>query len=140
MADIVKIGLLVLRGDQILFCRKNRETSKLILPGGRVEAGESDATCLAREIREELGDVTCTDLERLGTYEDRAANDDPTLFKTLRMTLYRGRLIGEPRPCSEITELVWFGPGADRNQLSPIFLNQILPDLMGRGILPWDRS
>ena len=138
MADIVKIGLLVLRGDQILFCRKDRDTSKLILPGGRIEAGESETACLARELREELGDVTCADLERLGTYQDRAAHDDPALVKSLRLTLYRGRLIGEPRPSSEITQLVWFGPNSDRSQLSPIFLNQILPDLLRRRILPWD--
>ena len=137
MADIVKIGLLVLRGDQILFCRKDRDTSKLIMPGGRIEAGESETACLARELQEELGNVTCADLERLGTYEDIAAHDDPAMVKTLRMTLYRGRLIGEPRPCSEITQLVWFGPNSDRSQLSQIFLNQILPDLLRRRILPW---
>jgi 8-oxo-dGTP diphosphatase len=140
MADIVKIGLLVLRGDQVLFCRKNRETSKLILPGGRVESGESDSACLARELREELGDVHCADLELVGTYQDRAAHDDPSVVRTLRLTLYRGRLEGEPRPCSEIRELVWFGPTADRNQLSPIFLNQILPDLLRRRLIPWENA
>ncbi len=138
MADIEKIGLLVLQGDQILFCRKNRETSKLIFPGGRIEPGESDRACLARELREELGDVRCADVELIGTYEDLAANDDPTIARRLRLTLYRGRLEGTPRPSSEIRELVWFGPGSDRAQLSPIFFNQILPDLLRRRILPWN--
>ena len=137
MADFEKIGALILRGDRILLCRKGRETSKLILPGGRVEVGESDAECLARELREELGAVTLTGAEHLGTYEDRASLDDPTVVKTVRIALYRGELSGHPVPCSEIVELVWFGPDSDRGQLSPILVNRILPDLAARGILPW---
>lgn len=137
MADFNKVGALILRGNRILLCRKNRDTSKLILPGGRVESGESDVECLARELREELGEVTLTHLEYLGTYEDRASLDDPTIVKTLRLALYRGDLEGEPTPSSEITELVWFGPDSNREALTPIVINRILPDLVARGILPW---
>ena len=137
MADFEKIGALILRGDRMLLCRKSRETSKLILPGGRVEVGESDAECLARELCEELGDVTLLRAEYLGTYEDRAALDDPAVVKTVRIALYCGELSGHPVPCSEIVELVWFGPDSDRGQLTPILVNHILPDLVARGILPW---
>lgn len=137
MADINKVGALILRDDRILLCRKDRDTSKLILPGGRVEPGESDAECLSRELREELGDVALDRPEYLGTYEDRAALDDPTAVKTLRLTLYRGDLRGTPTPSSEISELVWFGPHSDRTQLTPVFINWILPDLLARGILLW---
>lgn len=137
MADFNKVGLLILRGDRILLCRKNRDTSKLILPGGRVEPGESDLECLARELREELGDVALAQVEHLGTYEDRASLDDPTVVKTLRIILYRGELTGEPAPSAEITELVWFGPHSDRSKLTPIFINRILPDLVSRNILSW---
>jgi hypothetical protein len=73
----------------------------------------------------------------LGTYEDRAALDDPNITKSLRIALYRGELSGEPRPASEIRELVWFGPASDRSALTPILVNRILPDLLERGILPW---
>ncbi len=137
MADFNKVGALILQGDRILLCRKNRDTSKLILPGGRIEAGESDLACLAREIREELGGVSLTRVEYLGTYEDRASLDDPTVVKSLRIALYRADLEGAPRPCSEIAELVWFGPDGDRRDLTPIFINRILPDLLARGVLPW---
>jgi 8-oxo-dGTP diphosphatase len=137
MADIEKVGALILRGDRLLLCRKSRETSKLILPGGRVEAGESDAECLARELHEELGDVALTGAEYVGTYEDRASLDDPAIVKTLRIALYRGELSGHPVPCSEIVEVVWAGPDTDRGQLTPILTNRILPDLVARGILPW---
>ena len=137
MADFNKVGALILRGDRLLLCRKNRDTSKLILPGGRVEAGESDLDCLTRELREELGEVVLRNVEYVGTYEDRAAFDDPAVVKTLRIALYRGDMVGAPTPASEITELVWFGPDSDVAELTPIFLNRILPDLLSRGILSW---
>jgi 8-oxo-dGTP diphosphatase len=140
MADVDKVGLLVLRDDRLLLCRKGRDTSKLILPGGRIEAGETERDCLAREIREELGDVSLEAVEYLGTYQDRAAFDDPSIVKTLRIVLYRGRLCGRPTPSAEITELVWFGPDADRRDLTPILLNRILPDLIARALLPWSTA
>lgn len=140
MADFNKVGVLILRGNRLLLCRKNRDTSKLILPGGRIEAGESDLECLARELREELGEVALRNAEYVGTYEDRAALDDPTVVKTLCITLYRGDLVGEPTPASEVTGLVWFGPESDVAELTPIFVNRILPDLLTRGILPWSAS
>lgn len=137
MADFNKVGALILRGDRLLLCRKNRDTSKLILPGGRIEAGESDLECLKRELREELGEVCLRNVEYVGTYEDRAAMDDPTVVKTLRLALYRADLVGTPTPASEITGIVWFGPDSDPADLTPIFVNRILPDLLSRGILPW---
>ena len=137
MADFNKVGALILRGDRLLLCRKNRDTSKLILPGGRIEAGESDLDCLTRELREELGEVALGNVEYVGTYEDRAALDDPTIVKTLRIALYRADLVGTPTPASEITEIVWFGQESDRGGLTPIFINRILPDLLARRILPW---
>jgi len=137
MADFEKVGGLILRGGCILLCRKGRDTSQLILPGGRIEPGESELDCLARELREELGAVSVRSAARLGTYQDRAALDDPAAAKTVRIVLYRTELCGEPVPSSEIVELVWFGPDADRRRLSPILINRILPDLHARGILPW---
>jgi 8-oxo-dGTP pyrophosphatase MutT (NUDIX family) len=137
VADFNKVGALILRGDRLLLCRKNRDTSKWIPPGGRVEAGESDLECLTRELCEELGEVALRNVEYVGTYEDRAAFDDPAAVKTLRIALYRGDLVGAPTPASEITEVIWFGPDSDVAELTPIFLNRILPDLLSRGILSW---
>lgn len=95
--------------------------------------------CLARELREELGDVVVTAVELVGVYTDRAAGPETTQPKTVRIELYRGELTGEPIARSEIAELVWFGERDDRFQLAPSIANKILPDLLARGILPWDR-
>ncbi len=118
-------------------CRKNHFTSKLILPGGRVEPGENALQCLERELREELGEVTAVAPEYLGTYTDIAHSDDPSIVKTLEMALYTGGIQGEPEPHSEIIELIWFGKESDENDLTPIFIRKILPDLKARGILTW---
>lgn len=137
MVDYHKAGLLVFHENRLLMCRKNNTTSRLILPGGCIEEGESDIECLKRELREELGDVSAIDVEYVGTYDDEAATDDPAVKKTLRMELYMGTLIGEPKASSEIVELVWFGEDSDAGRLTPIFINRILPDLAARGMLPW---
>lgn len=112
--------------------------SGLILPGGKYEAGESAFECLSREIAEELGSVRIERLQYVGTYEDRAASDDPSVTKTVSIELCRGELIGEPAALAEIAELVWFGPGSDPRLLSPILINKIIPDLAARGIIDWN--
>ena len=134
MVDFDKVGLLTLRGDRMLLCRKSRDTSLLILPGGCLEDGESAEQCLRREIAEELGEVELRDPRYIGTYRDAAAGH---AAKIVQVRLYAGELDGEPAPQSEIAALVWFGPSDDRDQLSPSLKNKILPDLIARRILDW---
>ena len=129
---IYKIGLLVVRDGRVLLCRRNHGTSLLILPGGKVEAGETALECLRRELREELGEVETRDLEYLGAYTDVAAGDENC---TVHIELYRGTLTGEPVASAEIAELVWFGAEDDQAELAPSLRNRIFPDLIARGIL-----
>jgi 8-oxo-dGTP diphosphatase len=131
---IDKVGLLTIRDNKVLLCRKKRGTPLLILPGGKREAGESSLECLARELREELGDVTAVSPELIGVYTHAAAGDPE---KILRIELYRAGLTGEPHAESEIGELVWFGPEDDRAMLAPSLAELILPDLIAHGLLTW---
>lgn len=138
MADIIKAGILITKDNRLLLCRKNNATSKLIIPGGSIELGESPEECIIREIHEELGSgVQVSELRYLGTYEDDAAFDDPAIHKTVQIILYQGKLTGSPVPSSEISELVWFESQLDINELSPIIKNKILPDLLNRKVLNW---
>jgi 8-oxo-dGTP diphosphatase len=132
MADIHKAGLLYLNNGRVLLCRKKHSTSLLILPGGKLEPGESAEQCLRRECREELGDVEIIGLCHIGDYETRAAGDEA---KIIRIELFAGELKGSPSPCAEIAELIWFGPNDDPALLAPSLRDTILPDLRRRGII-----
>ena len=132
MADYHKAGLLHIQDGRVLLCRKKHTTSLLILPGGTLEPGESAEDALRRECREELGDVGISQLIRLGAYESSAAGEDD---KTVRIELYSGQLHGTPTACSEIAELVWFGPQDDPALLAPSLRNIIFPDLRRRGLI-----
>ncbi len=134
---IDKIGLLTIREGRVLLCRKKRGTSLLILPGGKREDGESSLQCLARELWEELGEVTAVSPERIGVYTHQAAG---VKKKIVRIELYRADLTGEAHAQSEIGELIWFGGGDDWTMLAPSLANVIFPDLMRRGILNWSVS
>lgn len=133
MSDIHKSALLLIRDNRILLCRKRSGTPLLILPGGKIEPGESETGCLLREIREELG-VGATILGKLGTFEDIAAGETA---RKVRIELYTGTVADEPEAQNEIAELVWFGPEDDPARLSPVIRRQILPNLMAKRILPW---
>jgi 8-oxo-dGTP pyrophosphatase MutT (NUDIX family) len=52
----VRVSVIVPRGEGILLVRHRRDARFYwVLPGGRLEAGESLAACGAREVREEAG-------------------------------------------------------------------------------------
>jgi 8-oxo-dGTP diphosphatase len=132
MTDIEKAGLLIVQSGRVLLCRKKHSTRLLILPGGKIEPGETAEACLRRECHEELGEVEISGLRRLGEYESPAAGEED---KTVRIELFAGELRGVPAPHAEIEELVWFGPQDDLGLLAPSLRNVIFPDLRRRGLI-----
>jgi 8-oxo-dGTP pyrophosphatase MutT (NUDIX family) len=135
MSNLIhKSGMLILREGRILLCQKRKKPDEpLILPGGKLEPGETEIECLARELQEELGAVAARSLWKVGTYEDFTADGR----RPVRIELYGGDLSGEPQAQAEIGALIWFGKDDDRARISPILRNRIVPDLIARGILPW---
>ena len=136
MAYFNKVGLLLLSEDhkKFMVCEKDNFTTDYILPGGRIEEGETDTECLIREIREELDvQLDASSLEFIGQYIDVAAGDHT---KDVSIRLYGGKVIGELRPSHEIISFSWLGrDDLVTDRVSPIIRNKILPDLTVRGII-----
>ncbi|MFH6786296.1 MULTISPECIES: NUDIX hydrolase [Methylobacterium] len=127
MRKIVKVGLALLRDQEILLVRK-KGSFYFILPGGKPELGETDVVALSREIEEELG---CTldesTLRLIGSFSDVAAGLVDT---EVTVQLYTGKLIGTPKAQAEIEDLVWFTlENSDEPNLAPSLRNSILPFL-----------
>lgn len=140
MAYYNKIGLLVLNKDKTKFlvCEpgllyKGKRVTQYLMPGGLLEE-DSDIECLKTEIKEELScGVDIKSLELVGEYIDVAASD-PNRDVIIR--LYKGNLIGRPRPSTEIGAFHWVGKNDINNpKVSAIIKNKIIPDLVKRKIL-----
>jgi 8-oxo-dGTP diphosphatase len=114
---IDKIAWIELRDGRVLSTRSiGRDV--YYFPGGKREAGESDADTLVREIREELSvDIDAATAVHVGTFEAQAhGHPDGTL---VRMACYTADHGGELRADNEIAEIVWLGY-ADRDAVSPV--------------------
>jgi 8-oxo-dGTP diphosphatase len=100
------VAAVIERDDQFFLTRRHAGThleGMWEFPGGKVDAGESRADALRREIREELGaGVEVHDLvfEITHEYPDR----------TIALYFYKCTLIGEPRPLLG-QEMRWVGRG-----------------------------
>ncbi|MFC1617804.1 NUDIX domain-containing protein [Patescibacteria group bacterium] len=137
MAYYNKIGLLVLNDDQTKFlvCQKAPEnvTADYIMPGGQLEEASIEE-CLEAEIEEELScGIDLNSLEYIDEFTDVAAGRPD---RDVSIKLYKGKLIGEPKPSTEIKILHWIGSADKDNPLvSPIIRNKIIPGLEKKGIL-----
>ena len=137
MAYYNKIGLLVLNEDnsRFLVVQKHPEdvTADYIMPGGQFEEASVEE-CLKNEIKEELNcEVDFKTLEYINEYIDVAAGRPD---RDVSIKLYKGSLIGDPQPSSEIKHIHWIGKDDIDNQaVSPIIRNKIIPDLVEREIL-----
>ncbi|MFC4101288.1 NUDIX hydrolase [Paenibacillus xanthanilyticus] len=86
------------------------------IPGGKREPGESDAEALAREIEEELNvRIHPQTIRAYGTFEAQA--DGKPEGVQVRLTCYTADAEGEPKPASEIEDIVWL-TYADRDRVS----------------------
>ena len=80
------------RDGKILICRRRRDQAhplKWEFPGGKVEAGESPESALARELREELG-IEATIGPEVMRYEFAYPEKQPILLIFLPVANWRG--------------------------------------------------
>ena len=98
-------------------------------PGGRVEAGESDAEALCRELMEGLGiEVEVGELSLAVTHEyDRY---------TLDLMVYRASITkGEPQ-CLKVHAIQWVKPSDFSNYKFPGADQATVDQLLGEGVSP----
>ncbi len=103
MPQIV-VGAAIVRGGRLLAARRSAPSALAggwELPGGKVEAGETEVAALVRECREELGvDVAAG---------NRVSGEWP-LRDGLVLRVYLAELLaGEPLPLEDHDELRWLG-------------------------------
>ena len=95
------------RSGRLLLIRRGHEPAKgqWSIPGGRVEAGESDAEALAREVREETGLIVV--IGRLVGSVRRPAGDGREFhIRDYAATVTGGALV----PGDDADDAAWAGP------------------------------
>src|SRR3989338_681587 len=122
---IHKVGAIILKDRKILVAKKQ---DTFIIPGGRIEAGETEEECLRRELQEELG-VDLRSAQYFATFED-AASLDPG--KRVRMTIYTATIQGNPQPSAEITEIAYIN-SQHNLKIGGVLQKYILPALLQQG-------
>jgi 8-oxo-dGTP pyrophosphatase MutT (NUDIX family) len=127
MTLFVTASVCVLRDGALLTVRK-RGTSMFMLPGGKLEPGETPVECAVREAEEEIGLLlSAGDLVELGDWTSPAANEPDALVRSTVFLTPDGQPV--PRPLGEIEELRWQPLEADGHDVAPLLLEHVLPVL-----------
>lgn len=94
---LTAIGLAAIEDDAILLVLKK---GVWILPGGKPSHNESDTTCLAREIGEELPEASFTIGECYGDFEGITPHGNEMIC----VTVFLGTVSGDITPAAEISD------------------------------------
>ena len=132
MRLIKKSALAVIRDNKLLVVRK-KGSRDFLMPGGKPERDESVVEALRRELLEEIGcSVDDNSLSLLGHFEDFTSDGK----SRVAIDLFAGEIVGEPKASTEIEELLWISAADAINPfITPIIKKQILPFLVGKGML-----
>lgn len=130
---IHKVALAVFKDKKLLQVRTGKQNRVFFTLGGKLEPGESEIECLKREVKEEVGcEIDESSLKFLTEFEDMAHGKENAM---LNVRMYEGKLIGEPRPSSEVVEIGWFDSKSDKKHLSTIAKRAIFPWLKKHGYI-----
>jgi 8-oxo-dGTP diphosphatase len=110
------------RDNHVLAVRKSG-THRFMLPGGKLESGESAYDAAVREVSEEIG-LDIHDLELLGEFTADAANEPGHRVES---TVYLAALSGEPAPTGEVAEVRWTDLAGEYDDLAPLLVDSVMP-------------
>src|SRR5258708_1131798 len=130
---IKKAALAHFQDGKVMMVRDDKNETGFILPGGKIEDGESDQQCIVRECREELSvKVDRGSIKFSHKFLGPAHGKADAL---LDIRLYSATFIGEPKPAAEIVEIDYFDSQTDPARVSEIGQTQIFPWLKESGYI-----
>jgi 8-oxo-dGTP pyrophosphatase MutT (NUDIX family) len=124
------VSAVVMRDQQgrILVVRK-RGTTRYMLPGGKIESGETPAQAAVRELHEEVGaELDLDRLDLLGEWSAPAANEPDHV---VHGHVYEHPMVEGLSVRGEIEDLRWLHPSEmkGRDDLAPLLVTRVLPAL-----------
>ena len=126
MTTFVTAAFCLIREGRPLTVRK-AGSSRFMLPGGKIDPGESARAAADREVMEEVGIDVSGLGEPLGRFHDVAANEpDSWVDATVYVTHLRPD--DAPSPLAEIAEQRWLDLEEDLpDDLAPVLRNHVVP-------------
>jgi len=129
---IDKLALVCVQDRKQLVVRSRGKTA-FFTPGGKREAGESDAQALVRECKEELTvDLVQTTIAPYGVFRAQAFGKPEGT--QVRLTCYTADYTGMLQASEEIEELRWIGSDCPESDLS-VTGRMILADLKAKDLI-----
>lgn len=124
---ILAAGIMIDPTGKLLVVRK-ANTAKFMLPGGKIDAGETALKALIREINEEVGVQIPPSLPVfIQTYRAPAANEPGYFIESNLFMLLLPEIV-EITPKSEIAEARWVTPQEAKGlDLAPLMRSFVLP-------------
>jgi 8-oxo-dGTP diphosphatase len=106
MSEVAAVGAIVVAGRSLLLIRRGRPPGqgRWSLPGGRVEAGESDRDAVVREMAEETG-LTVEVVGFVGEVTRPGPGDTVYRIRDFRVRV----LAGSPVAGDDADDIAWVG-------------------------------
>lgn len=125
------VGLLLIR-DKKLLVVKERGKSFFVLPGGKIDEGESPLDALKRELEEEL-DVETLNIKKYNSYDLQGKSKK----YVINFTVYKGEVKGNIQPVGDTEEILWLGKDYKERgiQLGAITSSGLLEQLIANKIV-----
>lgn len=102
---IKKVAGIIIKNKKVLYLRK-KNFYFFILPGGKIEKGETLEEALKREIMEELSSRIKIK-EKLGIIKAKTFDKSLNKLENIQMVLYRITLLDKIKLSSEIIDKAW---------------------------------